>query len=390
MEVNTEPLKKKNPNSGIYGLLTFEIYLSSPKKIEDEKFDRYLKVSANLLKKEFWKKFPEELSNLFRKYFQFFADKKKYIEGKKYFLQFKQMLPKIGFHPFKGYILFFSYLSKDYSEIDDILYQIMISANFVSRMQSLDFSLYSFYKGEILLNRKNFIFASLSFCYCVANIMNNKEWIMDVFQIECIKRLCLLNDLLPKDIANSIDNIFSRFQRIKGFKELIPYLEYNEKKEKNKHKLLEVFIGNNKKELKKDNILGLAKIALKELKFKYIQNYLRKYKRIKMSKLSNITEIEYPILKNILEWYVCNDKINIKFNEEDDVIDIYDVETGENLEEIKKFYEYLNQVSYELCIYDKEKIAYTKEINSLTNDEKLKLYTELNKKSPDEIYQDDD
>ncbi len=389
MEGNTEPLKKKNPNSGIYGLLTFEIYLSSPKKIEDEKFDRYLKISANLLKKEFWKKFPEELSNLFRKYFQFFADKKKYIEGKKYFLQFKQMLPKIGFHPFKGYILFFSYLSKDYSEIDDILYQIMISANFVSRMQSLDFSLYSFYKGEILLNRKNFILASLSFSYCVVHILNNKETIIDQFQIESIKRLCLLNDLLPKDIENSINKILSRFQKIKGLKELTNYLEYNDKKEKNNYKLLEDFIRSNKKELKENNILGLAKIALKELKFKYIQNYLRKYKRIKMSKLSNITEIEYPILKNILEWYVCNDKINIKFNESDDIIDVYDVGTKENLEEIKIYYQYLNQVSYELYFYDKQRMAYLKKITSLSPDEKEKMIQEMSQ-TTDDIYQDDD
>ena len=115
----------------------------------------------------------------------------------------------------------------------------------------------------------------------------------------------------------------SRFQKIKAYKGLMNYLEYNNKKDKNKYKLLEDFIEKNKQELKKDNILGLAKIALKELKFKYIQNYLRKYKRIKMSKLSNITEIEYPILKNILEWYVCNDKINIKFNEIEDIIDVY-------------------------------------------------------------------
>ena len=378
----------KNPNFAIYGLLTFQIYLS-PKKIDPKLFDNYLNASAKLIKKEIFQQYPEESSNLFRKYFQFFADNKKYIEGKKYFLQFKNILPKIDFHPFKGYILLFSYLSKDYSEIDEILNQIFITSNNLTRMQSLDFSLYSFYKGEILLNRKNFILASLSFSYCVVHILNNKETIIDQFQIESIKRLCLLKDLLPKDIENSINKILSRFQKIKGLKELTKYLEYNDKKEKNNYKLLEDFIRSNKNELKDNNILGLANIALKELKFKLIKSYLRKYKRIKMTKLSNLTDIEYPILKNILEWYVCNDKINIKFNESDDIIDVYDVGTKENLEEIKIYYQYLNQVSYELYFYDKQRMAYLKKITSLSPDEKEKMIQEMSQ-TTDDIYQDDD
>ena len=37
---------------------------------------------------------------------------KKNIEGKNYFLQFIKKIPKLEFHPFKAYILYFSYMNK--------------------------------------------------------------------------------------------------------------------------------------------------------------------------------------------------------------------------------------------------------------------------------------
>lgn len=69
--------------------------------------------------------------------------------------------------------------------------------------------------------------------------------------------------------------------KIKAYKGLMNYLEYNNKKDKNKYKILEDFIEKNKKELKNDCIFGLAKIALKELRFKFIQSYLKDIKELK-------------------------------------------------------------------------------------------------------------
>ena len=379
----------KNVNFPIYGFLTIEIYLNNTQKIENKVFEECLKASAKLAKKEIFIDFPEESINIFRNYFKFFENKKKYIEGKNYFLQFISIIPKIDFHPIRGYILFFSYLTTDYSYIDDILNQIIVSANIETQTDLFEFNLYAFYKGEILLNRKNFILASHSFSYCLPFIFNNKETIIDQFQIGCIKRLCLLKDILPKDIANVIDNNLNKFMKIKAYKGLMNYLEYNNKKDKNKYKILEDFIEKNKKELKSDCIFGLAKIALKELRFKFIQSYLKRYKRIKMNKLSKITNMELNTLKNILHYYVSIDKINIKYDQIEDIIDVIDVDTSENLDEIKKYYMYLNQVSCELYTYNKHKISYFKKINSLNNEEKEKLYIKINNKIND-YYEDED
>ena len=72
-----------------------------------------------------------------------------------------------------------------------------------------------------------------------------------------------------------------------------------------------------------------------------------------------------------------------------DIIDVYDVGTKENLEEIKIYYQYLNQVSYELYFYDKQRMAYLKKITSLSPDEKEKMIQEMSQ-TTDDIYQDDD
>jgi hypothetical protein len=335
-----------------------------------------------------YNKFPEDCSKHFRRYFQYFADQKKYIEGKKYFIQFKNILPIVEFHPFKGYILYFSYMSKDYSEIEEILNELIMNTKFSSQFDSLDFSLYAFYKGEILLNRKEFILASLSFGCCSYHILKNKESYMDQFQCESVKRLCLLKDLLPQSIGNSIDSILLKFQKIKGYKDLIYFFEYYNKKDKN-FKSLEEFIENHKNDLKKNNLFGFAKIVLKELRFKFIQNILKKYNRVNMNKLVQLSGIEYPIVKNILEWKVCNNEIKIKFDEIENIIEVIDVEIGYCTKELKQYYQYLNQASNELYIYDKNKLEYYQTINSLPEDEKQKII-QSKKKRMDEMYEDDD
>ena len=59
------------------------------------------------------------------------------------------------------------------------------------------------------------------------------------------------------------------------------------------------------------------------------------------------------------------------------------------MEEIKIYYQYLNQVSYELYFYDKQRMAYLKKITSLSPDEKEKMIQEMSQ-TTDDIYQDDD
>ena len=262
------------------------------------------------------------------------------------------------------------FLGKDYIKIDELLNELIIKTNFKDQSESLFFSVYSFYKGQILLNKENFILACLSFGYSVIHIHNNKLNYIDLFQIECVKRLCFFFFFF--------NNILSKIMEIKNFPELKPYLEYASINDNN-FQTFELFIQEYKHEIKKSKLIGLCKIILKELRFKFIQKYLKKFTRIKLTKLSQLTNIQYPTLKNILEWKVCKNKINIKFDEVEDIIEIIDSEIGSSLEELRKYYSYLTQISTELYIYDKNKIENLKQFNLLSAEEKqlILLYRKI-------------
>ena len=78
-------------------------------------------------------------------------------------------------------------------------------------------------------------------------------------------------------------------------------------------------------------------------------------------------------MKNILEWKVCKNKINVKFDEIEDIIEIIDPDIGNSLEELKEYYFYLNKASIELYLYDQKKIQFIKEFNSLSLEERQRI-----------------
>ena len=372
----------KNPNYVLYSLLALYSNFNLS-KINQNLFKEFLNVGINLNNIEVYETNFNIYYPVYKFYFENFSKFKMYVDGKKFFLQLLTKFPnKLKFHPFQSYILFFSYLSKNYEKIDDLLNQFIIITEHKDYSIALDFSMFAFYKGEILLNKEKFIHASLSFGY-VINIQKNKENYIDLFQIESIKRICLLIQILPNEFSDVFNKILERFKTLKGFKELNPYLTLTKNQFEN-------FILINKENLKKSNILGFSNVVLKEIRFKQIQNILRKYKRIKLSKLTSLCGIDYPTVKYILEYYVSKNKINVKFDEIDDIIEVFEAETKCSLEEIQEYYKYLNQISIELYNYDKMKIKEIKKINQLSEHEKLKYLKNREDRLNDEDDEDDD
>jgi hypothetical protein len=373
----------KNPNYVLYSLFALYRYFNLS-KINQNLFKEFLNVGINLNNIEVYETNFNIYYPVYKFYFENFSKFKMYEDGKKFFLQLLTKFPnKLKFHPFQSYILFFSYLSKNYEKIDDLLNQFIIITEHKDYSIALDFSMFAFYKGEILLNKEKFIHASLSFGYNVINIQKNKENYIDLFQIESIKRICLLIQILPNEFSDVFNKILERFKTLKGFKELNPYLTLTKNQFEN-------FILINKENLKKSNILGFSNVVLKEIRFKQIQNILRKYKRIKLSKLTSLCGIDYPTVKYILEYYVSKNKINVKFDEIDDIIEVFEAETKCSLEEIQEYYKYLNQISIELYNYDKLKIKEIKKINQLSEHEKLKYLKNREDRLNDEDDEDDD
>jgi hypothetical protein len=371
MEKNISEIKGRS-NIKIYCIFAIYCFFESNNNLNVVSNEKLLPIFSQLIDENIIKNNGDIVDYILKNFFEYFLKYKKYSEGKNYLLQLIKFLQKLEFHYIKAFALYFAFLGKDYRRLDELLSELIIKTDFKSQEESHYFSLYSFYKGEILLIKEKFILASLSYGYSVIHIINNKINIIDQCQIECIKRLCLLKGILPSDFSNIFNDILTKIIPLEGMKELKPYLEYFKKNDDDPQNF-ELFIIKNQQDIKKSKIFGLCKIILKELRFKFIQKYLKKFTRIKLTKLSQLTNIQYPTLKNILEWKVCKNKINIKFDEVEDIIEIIDSEIGNSLEELREYYSYLTQISTELYLYDKNKIENFKQFNLLSDEEKQRI-----------------
>ena len=388
MEKNISEIKGRS-NIKIYCIFAIYCFFESNNNLNVVSNEKLLPIFSQLIDENIIKNNGDIVNNILNNFIEYFLKYKKYSEGKNYFLQLVKFLQKLEFHYIKAFTLYFAFLAKDYRRLDELLSELIIKTDFKSQEESHYFSLYSFYKGEILLIKEKFILASLSYGYSVIHVLNNKINIIDQCQIECIKRLCLLKGILPSDFSNIFNDILTKIIPLEGMKELKPYLEYFKKNDDDPQNFAS-FIIKNQQEIKKSKIFGLCKIILKELRFKFIQKYLKKFTRIKLTKLSQLTNIQYPTLKNILEWKVCKNKINIKFDEVEDIIEIIDSEIGSSLEELRKYYSYLTQISTELYIYDKNKIENLKQFNLLSAEEKQLILLQRKIQVGNEDSNDDD
>ena len=69
--------------------------------------------------------------------------------------------------------------------------------------------------------------------------------------------------------------------------------------------------------------------------FKKIKENIKIYKKIKLTKLSQYTGIDFNILLKIIKKKCMEGELNVKYDEENDIIDVLDVDPGKK-EKVKK------------------------------------------------------
>ena len=99
--------------------------------------------------------------------------------------------------------------------------------------------------------------------------------------------------------------------------------------------------------------------------FKKIQENIKIYKKIKLSKLSQSTGIDFNILLRIIKKKCMEGELNVKYDEENDIIDVLDVDPGKK-EKVKKTQELYKSIiegnkNYFLSLRDKK-------LNELNNE----------------------
>ena len=106
-------------------------------------------------------------------------------------------------------------------------------------------------------------------------------------------------------------------------------------KEKDDLKVFQEFCRENDENIKKCHLLGLKKAAEEEIIFRIIKDVLKIYKKIKMTKIASLKQLEVSDIMRVLKKKVMEGELNIKYDESEDIIEVYDLDPGLK-EKVKK------------------------------------------------------
>ena len=213
----------------------------------------------------------------------------------------------------------------------------------------VDFCMYCFYKGLYLLSQKNYFMTSYNFVVPVSLGLLTKDGniLLNCFNIQMLKYLCFLQFLcdlniskyLTKEKSGRMENQGRLGDERIGHKELDIYLNYAKSKNES-YDSFKNFCREIDEDLKNSNLVGLKNAAEEEIIFKILKECLKMYKKVKLSKIATIAKLDFPACLNILKKKVIEGKINIKYDEIEDIIEVFEIDpsTQESFNSMKELY----------------------------------------------------
>ena len=351
------------------GLISIR-YLLDVNTKDSELYQQSIPLLKKLINEEIYTSNPELVQEIFRLYFLLYSNMMYYKDGYNFCKEFLHLLPRTKYSNVRGYFLFFAYQLKNYSEIDEVMNTNIIETSYKTQVDSNDFCLYTFYKGLIHLSKEEYVMAAFSFMICIVPFTKHFPSVIDFLQIESFKRLCLLFHIVDNEFKPMIINILKYLEMLKHSPKLSPFFEIIELRN-DPYILLEQFINTKKTFLRSNNLYGLAKKALWETRFKAVTEVLCKYKRIKLTKVSNMVNLKMQNVVKVLEMNVAKNRINVRYDEVEDILEVIkcSMNNPESFEELKKYYKYLIASCQDLFTYDMTKINESKKFASMKPEE---------------------
>lgn len=285
-----------------------------------------------------------------RKFFTFYAKNNIYfMEGLNFFSNFPEFIKAQKFNSIKAYVFYFAYQLKKYdtNEVKILLSQNLINAEIIDNKTYLDFCMYCFFRGMYCLENKDFYFTSYFYCTAASIGLKNNEnnmKLLNNFNCQMIRSLCFLKFLTKFEIRNTLLK-GSKFRRTMD--DIFNY-EYQDidyclnfiNEDKKDLKSFREFILYNLDNFERCNLQGLMKAAEGEIIFKTLKELLKIFKKTKMSKLAQMSEINYADIMRILKKKVLEGELSIKYDEAEDIIEVFDIDPGlkEKVEKTKESY----------------------------------------------------
>lgn len=340
-----------------------------------------------------------KVGKLLRCYFKHFASKTSlHSNGLNFFSQFDFAIKNLEFNPIKNYLLYFAYQlnNLEHPLIKELLSQHLIKAGIYDSGSYLDFCMYCFYRGMIYIENKNFFMASYYFSVVLDMGFNSvdKGIILNNFVQQMIKMLFFLKYLSDFNLSE----VLFKEERIEGFSKdsfntgdesIDKYLK-RIKADPLSLKDFQDFCKDYNDEIKNFKLLGLKNAAEDEIKFNIIKNYISDYKRIKLAKVVSEIGLQFDDVLRILKKNVVEGRINIKYDEIDDIIEVFDIEVGlkKNCEENQKIYKIFIESNKNLFVQLKLKKSENVEFGNLSEEEQIARMIE--RQEIDFNYQDQD
>ena len=236
----------------------------------------------------------------------------------------------------------------DLEAVKSLLSQKLINALINDNKTYLDFCMYTFYRGLYFIENKDYYMASYYYCSAAIMGLKNNQFNMKLFNgfnTQMIRSLCLLKYLTKFDVSSAIFKE-GRLHRTFDDYTLIEHqdvafcLEFIHEDKKDLKSFKE-FVDQNKENLNKCNLKGLMQAAEEEIIFGVIKNFLRIYKRTRMMKLCQVTQLDLNIIMKVLKKKVLEGEISIKYDEAEEIIEVLDVDPGlkEKVQKTKELYE---------------------------------------------------
>ena len=338
-------------------------------KTPEEKLVYYMSLKNQLnqlIILEIYNKFPEETIDILRHYFKFYAEYDDLlIEGLKFFSHFEEFIKVQKFNSIKAFVFYFAYQTKKFNfpAVKELLGQELLNANIIDSKAYLEFCMYCFYKGLYYIEKKNYYIASYLYTVPVSmGLRGNFEdcKVLNNFSIQMIKSLCFLKSLSEFDIKGNL----IKESRMYGYNDIftIKYENVNEClnyiiNESSNIKTFNTFVKSNKEFDSSNKLKGLKKEAEEALIFKKLKEILSLYKKIKMTKLIQKSEIDFKDIMRVAKKKVMAGEMNIKYDEDSEIVEVFDVDPGlkERVEKSQELYKNIIEANKNVFINLKDR-----------------------------------
>jgi hypothetical protein len=289
----------------------------------------------------------EQCRDILREYFEFFAQYNLFKEGLQFFEYFSFFIKNQKFNSVKSYLFYFAYQLKKYSSptVKELLSQQLLNAQITDPKEYLDFCVYCFFKGLHYIEKKNFFMATYLYCTAVKIGLNNQSdglIVINEYSLQMIRALCflkLISDFNVNEFLFKGTRYMKNYETKTGMEDIDICLSFI-RKENIDLETFEKFLKIYKEAYQAYKLIGLKNLAKDMIMLRIIKENLKIYKKIKLTKLAAITSIEYNNLLKVIKKKCMEGELNVKYDEESDVIEVFDLDQGlkENVKKTQELY----------------------------------------------------